>query len=357
MRSFARNLVAVSAAAIALGVGSARACDVCGIYSAVQFESPQKNSIRFGLVEQFTDLRNVQRDGHYVENTDNQFLKNSFTQVVGSYDTSDSTSLQLVLPVIGRDYRRIQEGAPQDGSLFGIGDMALIANYVPVHYADGETVVRWRLFTGVELPTGDAHLLGEEAAPDHHEPEAPQHEEDSHEEGGDSHDNHDEHMSHKHGGVDHESGAENAIHGHDLALGSGSWDVPFGTGLTLQYGKYLSQTDVQYTIRTPGAYDYKYANDWVWATALGRFLYLTDDSQVSFRARLSGQYKGFDTGKGGLRYEDTAANTTFLGPELAALLNHTWLGVLGWDVPLNTNNSDLQMAPSWRLRAALTYRF
>ena len=54
---------------------------------------------------------------------------------------------------------------------------------------------------------------------------------------------------------------------------------------------------------------------------------------------------------------DTAFNGTFIGPELTALSNHTWLGVLGWDMPLNVNNSDLQITPSWRIRAALTYRF
>jgi len=352
MKSLVRRVAAATATACVVGIGSANACDICGIYSAVQFENPSAHSFRVGLAEQFTDLRRVQRDGNYVDNVDHQFLKSSVTQVLSSYDVSNSTSLQLVLPVIGRDYRRIQEGEPQNGSLFGIGDMSLIGNYVPVHYSNGDTIVRWRLFTGVELPTGDAHMLGEEATPGHHEPEAPAGDDDHGEDAG-----HDDHMGHKHGGVDHQSGAENAIHGHDLALGSGSWDVPFGTGVTLQYGKYVSQTDAQYTMRTPGAYDYKYANDWVWATALGRYLYLTDDSQVSLRARLSGQYKGKDTGKGGYVYEDTAMNTTFIGPEVTALLHHSWLGVLGWDVPVNTNNSDLQMAPSWRIRATLTYRF
>jgi hypothetical protein len=349
MRTFLTRRFAFAVAASVIGIGSAHACDLCGIYSAVQFDSPIEGSFRLGAAEQFTYLNRIQRDGHYVDNVDHQYLKSSVTQVVGSYDANEATTFQVALPVIARDYRRIEDGSPQTGSTSGIGDISLVANYVPVRYAEGESLVRWRVFGGLELPTGDAHLLGEEATPHHEAPVAPE---------GDGHtDEHDEHMVQKHGGMDHETGAENAIHGHDLALGSGSWDVPFGTGLILQQGRYIVQGDAQYTIRTEGAYDYTYANDWVWSASTGRYLHVSDDAQVSLRARLSGQYKGKDTGKGGVQYEDTAMNTTFIGPELTALSNHSWLGVLGWDVPLNTNNSDLQITPSWRVRAALTYRF
>ena len=355
MRSFLTRHFVFAVVYSFMSVGSAHACDVCGIYSAVQFDSPIEGSFRLGAAEQFTYLNRIQRNGSYVDNVDNQFLKSSVTQVIGSYDANESTAFQIVLPVIARDYRRIEDGSPQTGSTSGIGDISLVANYVPVRYAEGETLVRWRVFGGLELPTGDAHLLGEEAVPHNDSPSEPEgdgeHGDESPDEG------HDEHMALKHGGMDHETGAENAIHGHDLALGSGSWDVPFGTGLIIQQGRYVLQGDAQYTIRTEGAYDYTYANDWVWSAAAGRYLLSSDDAQVSLRARLSGQYKGKDTGAGGVEYEDTAFNGTFIGPELTALSNHTWLGVLGWDMPLNVNNSDLQITPSWRIRAALTYRF
>ncbi len=358
MKSLSMRHFTALALSCVFGAGSAQACDVCGIYSAMQFENPIGGSFRLGASEQFTYLDKIQRDGHYVENVDHQFLKSSVTQVLGQYDLNDSTAFQLVLPVVARDYRRIEDGAPATGSTSGIGDISLIAHYVPLQYAEGRNIFRLRVFGGVELPTGDAHLLGEEAIPHHADP--------SDEDDGDSHgdeefDSHDDdgmsHHSLKHGGMDHESGAVNAIHGHDLALGSGSWDFPLGTGLIAQRGKYVAQADAQYTIRTEGAYSYQYANDWVWSTSVGRYLLLTDDSQVSLRARLSGQYKGKDTGQGGVDYPDTAFNGKFIGPELTALFNHAWLGVLGWDVPIDVNNSDLQITPSWRLRAALTYRF
>ena len=360
MKCLSLRHVAAALALVAVSGSRAEACDLCALYTAVQVESPVEGAIRFGASEQFTYLDRLQRDGHYVDNTAHQFLKSSVTQVSAQYDATDATAFQLVLPVVGRDYRRIEDGQATKGSETGIGDMTLLMHYIPVRYAKGDTLVRLRVFGGVELPTGDAHFLGEESAEGHHEEPADSHDEEagSHDEGADEDMEQGHHsMIPRHNGVVHGAPAENAIHGHDLALGSGSFDFPLGAGITTQFSKFIFAADAQYTIRTEGAYSYQYANDWVWSTAVGHYLYLTDDSQVALRARLSGQYKGYDTGKGGIEYTDTAFNGKFIGPELTALVAHQWQGVLGWDIPIDVNNSDLQITPSYRIRAALTYRF
>jgi hypothetical protein len=346
---FLRHALAVTSGVLFLSQ-PASACDVCALYSVVQVESPVQNAFRLSLAEQFTALDRIQTEGHYTENTYNQFLKSSVTQVSGQYDLSNATSLQLVLPVVSRTWRRIEDEKVQRGSDAGIGDITLLAHYVPVNYANGDLLARLRLFGGVELPTGDAHYLGEESAPGHHGDE------------GDSHGGSHEEMGHhgftqKHNGVVHAPQSANAVHGHDITLGSGSWDFPLGAGLYTQWKRFIWQTDAQYTIRTQGAFDYTFANDWAWATAVGHYLYLEDHAQVAFRARLSGQYKGYDTGSGGVRYDDTAYNGVFLGPELTAMATTKWLAVLGYDLPINVNNSETQITPSYRIRAALTYRF
>jgi hypothetical protein len=359
---FIRHALAVSYGVL-LFSQAAQACDVCALYSAVQVESPIQSSFRLSLAEQFTALDRIQTDGHYTENTYNQFLKSSVSQVSGQYDVSNSTSLQLVVPVVSRTWRRIEDEKVQRGSDAGIGDITLLAHYVPVNYANGDLLARLRMFGGVELPTGDAHYLGEESAPGHHGDEEDSHGEEDESSGdsdshGDSHGEMEHHsIAHKHNGVVHGPQAANAIHGHDITLGSGSWDFPLGVGLYTQWKSFIWQTDAQYTIRTEGAFDYTFANDWTWATAVGHYLYLEDDAQVALRARLSGQYKGYDTGKGGERYDDTAFNGTFLGPEVTALAAHRWQAVLGYDLPINVHNSDTQITPSYRIRAALTYRF
>lgn len=364
MRSlFIRQALAVSSVMFFFST-PAHACDVCALYTAVQVESPIEDALRFGMAEQFTGLDRLQRDGHFVSNTERQFLKSSVTQISAQYDPSASTSLQLVLPAVSRTYRRIEDGAAVRGSDAGVGDITLLAHYVPYSYAEGDTLARLRVFGGVELPSGDAHALGEESAPGHHEDEDPSEEGDSHvdEDMHTEEDSHSDESAHhstvlRHGGVDHDAPVENAIHGHDIALGSGSWDFPLGVGLFTQWSRFIFASDAQYTIRTEGAYSYQYANDWAWSAAVGRYLYLDDNAQVAVRTRLSGQYKDMDTGKGGVEYTDTAFNGTFLGPEVTALVAHQWQGILGLDLPIDVKNSDLQITPSYRIRAALTYRF
>lgn len=352
-----RHALAVSSVVLYLSQ-PATACDVCALYSAVQVQSPVANTFRLSLAEQFTALDRIQTDGHYTENTYNQFLKSSVTQVSGQYDVSGSTSLQLVLPVVSRTWRRIEDEAVQRGSDAGIGDITFVAHYVPLNYANGDLLARLRVFGGIELPTGDAHYLGEESAPGHHGDEEDSHGTEEEGEHGDEHEEVGHHsLTHKHNGTVHAPQAANAIHGHDITLGSGSWDFPLGVGLFTQWKRMVWQTDAQYTIRTEGAFGYQFANDWTWGTAVGHYLYLEDDAQVALRARLSGQYKGYDTGKGGVRYDDTAFNGTFLGPELTAVVAQKWQAILGYDLPITVHNSDTQITPSYRIRAALTYRF
>jgi hypothetical protein len=58
-----------------------------------------------------------------------------------------------------------------------------------------------------------------------------------------------------------------------------------------------------------------------------------------------------------VRYDDTAFNGTFLGPELTAVVAQKWQAILGYELPIAVHNSDTQITPSYRIRAALTCRF
>ncbi len=354
-------LVCATAAAV-LTPGIANACDLCALYTSMQVDSPSPGAIRFSASEQYTEFDKLQYDGHYAENPADQYLKSSVTQVSGQYDISDQTALQFVAPIISRSYRRVQENEPVTGDVSGFGDMSLLFHYNPIRYSRGKFTTRVRFFAGVEAPTGDAHLLGEEADPSHiHGGGGDIHEEDGH---GDGHSDEGEghHLAAsmpKHNGEDHGEPEPlvNAIHGHDITLGSGSWDFPLGFGLTTQWDRLIASADAQYNINTTGAFNYRYANSLIWTTSVGRFVYLEDETQVSLRARLSGQWKEFDVGSGGVEYPDTAQNYVFLGPEVNATTAYRFQLVLGLDIPVEMKNSDLQAVPTSRFRAAITYKF
>ena len=63
---------------------------------------------------------------------------------------------------------------------------------------------------------------------------------------------------------------ESGVHGHDLALGSGSFDGIVGTGIYTRWTRAFFNASMQYAIRTKGDFDYQYANDLTWFGGPGR---------------------------------------------------------------------------------------
>ena len=54
------------------------------------------------------------------------------------------------------------------------------------------------------------------------------------------------------------------IHGHDLTLGTGSYDGIFGGRTSLRYKDFFFQGDLQFTLRGDGLHQYHFANDLSW---------------------------------------------------------------------------------------------
>src|SRR5476649_1720807 len=123
------------AALFAAGVEITNACDLCGCYTPqLDATVPEGSSgIYAGVAEQFTHFGTDRFDGHKVSNPTGEYLDSSITQlVVGSslpfFD--QRFGLQLSLPIIDRDFRRPKGFAIDSGNVFGIGDIALTANFI-----------------------------------------------------------------------------------------------------------------------------------------------------------------------------------------------------------------------------------
>ena len=65
---------------------------------------------------------------------------------------------------------------------------------------------------------------------------------------------------------------ESAIHGHDLTLGTGSYDGIFGAQASLRYKNFFAEANGQFTLRGDGAHDYHFANDVTWNAGPGYYL-------------------------------------------------------------------------------------
>jgi len=320
------------------------ACDLCAIYSSLDPQTPQANSLTLSIAEQFTTFDKIQQGGEFVHNSEHQRMESSITQFVAEYDLSEKFAFQVTLPYINRSFSRVENGEREKGSEAGVGDLSLLARISPANYRSAEVSVFWDFFAGIKLPTGDSDRLAEEL--EHHSEE---------EEGGhDEEHHHQDKHSLRHGGESH--GTVSAVHGHDLALGSGSYDFPFGGRVLVVAGKWLADADLSYTFRTGGDFGYCYDNHFIWGAGAGYYVLSGHSSTVVAKLSLSGERKGKDEAFG-VKQDDTGVHSVFWGPAVAVTFGESLSSEFGADFPIDVNNNGLQAVPSYRLKAAVSYRF
>ena len=344
----ARNWVtwsfALAVATIAGAPSAAHACDICAVYTATE-QSESRPGPRFGVATQYTHFGTLQNGSEEVPNPFGQRLDSVITQVVLGWQLVPRLGVQLNLPFIYRDFRRIENGRGTDGTVGGFGDMSLLANALAYSAPVGEQgLFRLNLLGGLKLPTGDSALLAEELDEDGH----------AHAAAGVSaaHVFRPRHVT----GPGAAAGTENAVHGHDLALGSGSVDGLVGGDLLLSWRRVFFSGLLQYAIRGEGSFDYRYANDLVFAAGPGVWAWLGHESTLAVQAVFSGETKGNDT-LAGEPADDTAVTMLYLGPRLTGTWETSWSAELAADLPVLRHNTALQVVPDYRIRAAAVWRF
>lgn len=317
------------AAASLIAASAASACDLCGIPDCC-VAHPKDEGVYLSAFEQFTRFGSIRVDGDEIANSAGQYLNSSITQVIAGYNFNGTIGLQFNVPLIERSYRRTGPEGIENGSVGGFGDIALMANFTPFHHEGDDSMFVIRLSGGIKAPTGDPDRLDEELEEEGH------------------HDHADEHM--------HEHLPESGIHGHDLALGSGSWDGLFGATAYGELHSLFFSASMQYAVRGSGHRGYRYANDITFDAGPGVHFVKNEKWRVGLQAIISGESKGKDTFQGESA-DDTGITSLFLGPKIVASAGSHFDASLGFDLPVVLNNTALQAVPDWRLRAVITWRF
>jgi hypothetical protein len=306
---------------IAASGPTAFACDLCAVYSVAQAHGEIGTGFSTGIAEQFTHFGTLQDSGHEVSNEVGQTLDSSVSQLFVGYNFSDRFGVQFNLPIIYREFKRPEGFAIDRGAESGIGDVSLIAHWQAVRYEKMNQTFTWTILGGVKLPTGDAGRIAEELD----EVEVP-------------------------------GAPESGIHGHDLALGSGSVDGLIGTTVFARCHRMFFSANAQYSIRSTGDFDYRYADDLTWAGGPGYLLFFDEGHTLALQFIVSGETKERDTFQGE-RADDTGVTSVYIGPEI----NFTWTdklsAELAVDLPVCIRNTALQLVPDWRLRAAVTWHW
>ena len=305
-----------------LTVARVRACDLCAIYAAEQAKE-SKPGWSAGVFEQYTYFGTLQEDGDKVSNPANQKLDSSITQLVLGYQFNTRVGLQCNVPLIYRSFRRPEGASIKNGSESGIGDVSLVAQVQLFEHLTEDTALTMIVLGGVKFPTGDSDRLKEE---EHDETPPPP-------------------------GV-----PESAVHGHDLALGSGSFDGIVGGSVFGRWRRMYVTGSVQYAIRTEGDFHYQFANDLIWSGGPGVFVVLTPTGTVGLQFNVAGESKGNDQNHGE-DTNDSGITSVFVGPAASATWRDQLSADVAVDIPVLENNTSLQIVPDYRLRVGITWRF
>lgn len=301
------------------------ACDICSVFSAAQARGEIGKGFFGGVAEQFTHFGTMQDEGMKVANPTGQSLDSSVSQIFAGYNFNERVGLQLNVPVIYRSFKRPEGFAIDRGTESGVGDVLLIGHFQPYRHEEKKFTFSWTILGGIKFPTGSTRRLHEEVDELTAPPPSP-------------------------------GAPESGIHGHDLTLGSGSYDGIVGTGIFFNSHRFFLTATAQYAIRSTGDFDYHFANDLTWAGGPGLFLVLKEEYTLALQLNVSGEHKSRDTFQGATA-GDTGVTAVYVGPQI----NFTWSDKLsaeiGVDLPVSIDNTLLQAVPDYRIRAGITWHF
>ena len=318
-----KKFIAYSVIVTGAFAAKSTACDLCSIYSAAQAQGELGKGIFLGVAEQYTHYATIQDEGSEISNPADQHLDSSISQALAGYNFNDRVGVQFTLPVIYRSFRRATgHGGIDRDRVFGIGDAALLGHVNFVLEEAKHFTLRASLVGGMKLPTGDTERLEEEEHEHSHGPGA----------------------------------LESVIHGHDVTLGSGSFDGIIGGTGDIRWKRAFANVSVQYAIRTEGDFDYRFGNDLTWSGGPGVFLFLKDEYSLALQANISGEYKQADSHRGE-GDEGTALTQVLIGPKVAFTWSDKLSAELAVGFPVLSDNSGVQLMPDYRFHAGIIWHF
>jgi hypothetical protein len=334
----------------ACSVTAVRACDLCGCFTPQLNTLPEAepdvlrpwtSQFFAAVAEQFTHFGTVLIDGRQAPNPTGQYEDSFITQLVAGYTINDRFALQLNVPVIYRDFKRPEGFAIDRGTESGLGDISIMLNTVAFRYSspasrsfefrDGKeepvAIVREAdftasvvLLTGIKFPTGNSSRLEEEF----HE-------------------------------IDIPGAPVSGVHGHDLTLGTGSYDGIFGGQMSLRYKNFFAAETVQFTLRGDGSHQYHFANDLTSDGGPGYYFVRNAQNVVGLQFLVSTQHKDVDRFRG-KPADDTGITTIYLGPR-AVVSWKRWSAEIDVDLPVSIDNTALQVVPDYRVRTGISLQF
>jgi hypothetical protein len=293
---------------------------VPGVMNSLRSTGLQPKAWTLGVSEQFSTFTVRGENELRTTETDLELIRNlSVTQFTAAYNVSSQVAFQINAPLMVRNYEHFERFAKVRDTEAGLGDMSFLGTYSPYSWSDVESRVFVAGFGGVKAPTGDTGSLTRIVSED-----------------GDS--------------------ANTQIQGRGLTLGTGSVDVPLGLVAYGRSGRLQIFSSAQYTIRTEGAADYRFADDLSWSAAPGWLFILGEEKSIAASLVVSGENKGGDHVNGEF-LPKTAVNNVYMGPEVFYSVTDRLSILLGVDLPLSVDVGGAAVKPETRSRVMISFAF
>ena len=316
-----RRCFATAIAITIAAVSHCSACDLCAVYNASAARGESQAGFHLSLAEQFTHAGTLQEKGKENDDPLDQYRDSSITTLLVGYNFNPRIGLSLNIPYIHRSFRRAEGFEVDQDTESGLGDVAMLGHLTAIRKFEHDYSVIVSFLAGVEFPTGDSDRLREEV----NEGETP-------------------------------GAPESGVHGDDLALGSGSFDVITGLSGRLGWKRLFFSADIQYFIRTRGDFGYRFGNELVVAGGPGAYLLFGEELTLALQAVVNYETKSRDRIAGSKR-DEGLVTSWYAGPGLIFTLGEHFSATANADIPLDIINRSTQTVADYRLRAGVTWAF
>ena len=305
---------------------TASACE-CGVPHAINLpgETAPAGTITASVRQEYL-AANSRYDGvHRQENPAGEFIATSRTSLLVSVGVTHEFSIFVAPQFLSRQYRALHDGDIESGRTSGFGDMPFGVNYYDCLIHGEKAHLHLGLSAAASAPFGSTSKLREEV----------------------------DHLTHHHG---HSHGPTGAVHGHDLALGTGSWGGIFGGRLVFEYEDWILEANAHYVLRTKGDYGYKYADSIGWGLLGGARVARTEYGVASLLISVTGAHSGDDEIEGTV-YEKAGHDLIYAGPAVRFESAYGVTVDARVELPVYVRTGDSHMIASWRGQIGVTVAF
>ena len=261
-----------------------------------------------------------------------QYLFSNISQINLSQPLSQNLDLEFSLPVIYREYRRLEKSGFERDRKFGVGDFSIFFKKEAVKEISfnkqKSVYASSYLRAGVKLPTGSDDELKEEL---------------------------DEVISLL-GGTESSLTSGTLVGGDDIALGTGSFDYVFGAGSILEYKDVSLDINLSYSYKKEGAHHYRFGNDFQWNLLLAKKFIEKEKFNFFYGIRLSGENKEEDKILG-VKLDNTDERNIYLGPEFFLSFSSKLQAKFGILAPVHAESSSDDVVPKIRAVSGISYMF